>query len=557
MKLILSIVLSFILFSILYINLDGSQTEPQAEQVEANSNPSVEVDQTDSSKNQPVEQTAKITKQDLVIRVKQLFPNELASARLEEFTFDGKDPKKNKYMLHYRENGEQYIPPDLRGTFVFYGKELTLIAASFGGDTATKENSFPPKVDLEESREIAEEFLRQIYDMSDYGIKYSYHQDFQRPITEILQTEYEFYKMKDGIRISDQGGWILVQGDGRIRSYNYYNQPYENYYSSLQDHTFDSTSKMLTEDDIKEQLKNELNVQLKYKSEWNSPESKDISLAYVVEPSISKIRATDGTYLIDNDFMNISEVNTISAYHPILQSNDPSTFDFNKNHIEQHALNLLEQILKIKSSEINIEKIEESGQIEKNLKYFLSFQVNDNISNLNIDGNSGDVYYLKVPEPLPITTNESSESTLNEARESAINYIHQLSPSIAKQIVWREHPEDYSTTNDSYTFQFHRLINGVPYEGDEISIGISKQNGELIEYIMILDPMDQFPSADIVISEEEALTAYLNGMSLDLYYDHKYSDYYDDLEKVHYNLIYELNFKVYNINAATGEISPT
>ncbi|NDI36083.1 YcdB/YcdC domain-containing protein [Chengkuizengella sediminis] len=550
MKIILSFILSLALFSILYIYFPGNYTDPQ---VETSLNKSI--DHENNSENQQVEETAKITKEDLVIRVKQMYPNVLASANLEEFTFDGKDPsKKDEFKLYYRENGEQYIPPDLRGTFIFYGKELTLIAASFGGDAATKGNSFPPKVDLEESRDIAEEFLNQIYDMSDYGMKYSYYHDFQRPLTEILQTEYEFYKMKNGIRISDQGGWILVQGDGRIRSYNYYNQPYESYYSSLQDHTYDSPSNMLSEDEIKQQLKNELNVQLKYISEWNSPSSKDIYLAYAVDPSVNKINAIEGTYYIDGESMDISELNSISTYQPLSKSTDKSTYSFIKGNTEQYVLKILEQILKVEQSEIEIDKIEEL-KLEKNLKYSISFNVNNNNGEMMIDGDTGDFYYLSSTDKLNTpNTNEVSELSINEAREFAMEYINQLSPVNSQDIVWRDHPKDYSTRNENYSFEFHRLINGIPYEGDEINVIVSKKNGKLIEYFMSLDDMDQFPIGDIVISQEEAFSAYLDQMSTDLYYEHKYNDYYEDLKQAHYNLIYGINFKVQYVDATTGEI---
>ncbi|MDP5273529.1 YcdB/YcdC domain-containing protein [Chengkuizengella axinellae] len=556
MRLLLSIILSLALFSILYMNLEGSNnTEPQ---VEANPNQLMDIknDQTQNTENQLVKVEKVITKVDLVNKVKQIFPNELGSAKIEDFTFDGYNPDKHEeFILNYRKNGDdEYHPSDLRGTFLFYGKELTLIAFSFGGDAATENAVFPPIVNVEESRDVAEKFLAQFYDMNDYGMKISYYQDFQRPLTKPIQTEFEFYKMKDGIRISDQGGRVLVQGDGMVRSYNFYNQPYENYYASLQEHTYDSPNEMLTEEEIKNQLNNDLNVQLKYISRSYGLDSKDIYLAYVIDPSISKINALDGTYSysINGESMEISKLQAISKYHPILESNHKSTFNLNKNNIEQHALKILEQILKLEQSGLSIEKNEELS-VERSLKYLVTYDSN-HYAEMIIDGVTGDLYYWRLIDEVDLTTpSETSELVLDEARENAMEYIHQLSPGISQQIVWREHPEDYSTDNGNYTFQFYRLVNGIPYEGDRINVTISKQNGELMGYVMFLDPMDQFPKVDSVTSEEEALSAYLDGMSTDLYYEHIYTDYYADLEKVHYNLIYEVDFTIDYVDAITGE----
>ncbi|NBI29929.1 YcdB/YcdC domain-containing protein [Chengkuizengella marina] len=547
MKIMLSFILSVALLIILYINFGG--TDPLAD---LNKSVDSKIENKENSESQQVKE---ITKENLVIRVKQLFPNELASAKIEEFTFEGNNPSKNEqFSLNYHENADKYTNSDLRGTFLFYGRELTLIAFSFGGGKATEGTLFPPSVDVEESQRIAEEFLKQFYDMSDYGIKYSYYQDFQKTLTEHVQTEFEFYKMKDDIRISDQGGRVLVQGDGKIRSYNYYNQPYENYYSSLQEHTFDSSSNMLTENEVKQQLKNELNVQLKYISEWNSPSSKNIYLAYVIDPSVYKMNAIEGTYSIKGEFMDISELNSISAYQPLSKSTDTLMYSFNKDNIEQYATKILGQILKVEQSEIEIDKIEKLS-IEKNLKYSISFNLNNNSVEMMIDGKTGDLYYLSSTDQLNMpNTNQASKLSLNEAREFAMKYIKQLSPGISQQIVWRSHPEDYSNYNENYSFEFHRVINGIPYEGDEINVTVSKNSGELIEYVMILDSMEQFPNANIVISKEEALSAYLDQMSTDLYYEHKYNDYYEDLKQVHYNLIYEINFKVHYVDATTGDI---
>ena len=101
------------------------------------------------------------------------------------------------------------------------------------------------------------------------------------------------------------------------------------------------------------------------------------------------------------------------------------------------------------------------------------------------------------------------------------------------------------------TFSFPRVVDGIPVNGDQISVRLSA-DGSLLGLNMDYQNIEKWPSSKAVISKEKATAKFLEQLSLDLRYI-KVGNVKDDH---HYQLVYT---PVYNkspfsfLDATTGE----
>ncbi|MDP5275437.1 YcdB/YcdC domain-containing protein [Chengkuizengella axinellae] len=506
------------------------------------------------SENQISDEVEEVTKENLIKKVKELFPDQFSSVNEQNFIYEGYNSSGDgakTYDLSYEEEADQFTGSYVRSNFSFYGDELILTSFYFRGDKDKENALFPPAITQDEGLGIAKEFLNQFIDLNDYEVKLSEYRSYsQRPLTEPVQYEYEFYKVKNGLRISDQQGRITVLGNGEIISYYYHN-----YAISLEEHTFDAVDGILSEVDIQTQLENDLNVELQYITEWNKGiDEAEITLAYMIQPELNMMKANDGTYFVKGEFV---EYKPVSEYQVISDAVQIPTSSFNKENIEDYSLQIISQVLDIEQTEISIENVNERRR-QEDLSYSITFKINENYGDITFNGINGDVTDLYLYSfNRPSDTTDDAELSLEVARERAIEYLQLFSPAASEGLAWKEDSyNQYDERDDYYNFEFTRLINGIPYTGDYIYVRISKED-KLLSYSVNIDTNLEFPDADPIINKEEAISVYLEEMSTDLYYfrqDNFWYGYYEENEQDdHYKLVYGIDYGPGYLDAMTGE----
>jgi len=104
-----------------------------------------------------------------------------------------------------------------------------------------------------------------------------------------------------------------------------------------------------------------------------------------------------------------------------------------------------------------------------------------------------------------------------EAKAKADAYINMIEEGLTEKL---QYQEDYQDTilNNSYYFNYYRVVNGVPFYNDRVYVTINSDTGELQDYSCSWTDKKDFPSTENVISLEEAQAAYKKNLGLRMIY---------------------------------------
>jgi len=106
----------------------------------------------------------------------------------------------------------------------------------------------------------------------------------------------------------------------------------------------------------------------------------------------------------------------------------------------------------------------------------------------------------------------TQEITREDARKKATDFIRLVSPEKLGQVVEEQQDESYTKFGEGYSFNFVRLINGIPFLRDGITINVGA-GGEITRYNCNWHAV-KFPSAAGLITHEEAEKVFQEKMSL-------------------------------------------
>ncbi len=143
--------------------------------------------------------------------------------------------------------------------------------------------------------------------------------------------------------------------------------------------------------------------------------------------------------------------------------------------------------------------------------------------------------------------------TKEQAREIADTFINKIDSRIFAQLKAVENFQP-SIGDMSYNFNYRRVVNGIPFYGNTVSIRVDSDTGSIENYRIDWTEDVDFPAADNVISLEQAQEAYIKNLGLKLIYvydnqgneikiypvynpDYDYNEYIDAItgEKINVN----------------------
>lgn len=146
--------------------------------------------------------------------------------------------------------------------------------------------------------------------------------------------------------------------------------------------------------------------------------------------------------------------------------------------------------------------------------------------------------------------------TQEEARDIAENFIKKINPEEFRQVKYIDNqvPYYYDYRNPNYNFTYRRVINGVEFEGNMISIEVNGITKKVTSYYIRWDDI-QFPSAEKVIDSKTAEEIFRKTIKMNLTYI-PYRDRYDYTEiPKGIKLVYSPDYSNgYMINAMTGDL---
>lgn len=481
------------------------------------------------------------TKDDLIKKLKTLFPNKFDQLSNSDFQMGGGHTYPNddtvRYDLYFSKtiNGKQ-----LYGNVVFVGKDLEIEQFSFQPPNQN-EALFPAKVSKDEAREIAKDFMKKIVKGEEYQLEsntpFPYYS--KQILTEPVRYSFSFTRTKNKVSIAEQRVEVTVLGNGEIVSF-YMNPVKKN------SDTFEDIKKVKESKAILDKVKENLTVDLQYQIDMDyQTGERRIELVYLPTTKLRGVQATSGKWLTVNGYTNVfPEKRKIEK---ITTKPLPSK---NKGVTVEEAKKIAEKFLKPKSDKfkLNIHSVEEvqnySGQEVIRIGYMVNYGNGGSGSSLEINKLTGEIiqYYDVMNQLLnPLGDKPKKENSISqkEALAQALKYVKQWVPSYLHNYAMPVEDPYFEEYSGSYNVSFPRVVNGIMVLGDQINVGIAP-DGSLNSLYVNYQEVEKWPSNEKVISEAEAKAILKKTLGLKLQYMKQ------DLNDQHYDLVY---LPVFNENS--------
>ena len=500
---------------------------------------------------QVAQTNATVTKNELMKRFRELFPNEFSNVTEKDFRMGTGYSRPNDSTVRYElsfsksiENQHEY------GSFVFVGETLELEQFHYQ-PINSKDVLFPAKYSKGEAQKVADEFIEKFRKGEGYELvpnEFNYYSS--SILTEPVQYSFTYTKKKSGVQISDQSISIRVLGDGTVTSYYKIQNDTGNF-------TYDDPSKKQSESVIVNRLRDALKAQLSYRVERDYTTG-DATVKLVYQPNsqiTSGIHALTGEWLTSE---GLSETLSNQSITPIvtepLAAKQPNLTTEQAQAMAQKLLATDQKGVKLTIE--SIEETTETGKAVYNIHYMYHYANGGTGTELKIDKATGEIInYSDIKNSLVVQDDDSNteaELTRQQALEKAVAYVKEWIPSYAHQYALPLEDGDYQEYNDSYYFTFPRIVNGLTVVGDQISVSVDTKTGDLVSLAVNTYNDIEWPAVTDILSQQEATKLLKNQLHLEL----QYVNHPKVGEKQHYSLVYQPVFKEGSyavIDAKTGE----
>lgn len=141
--------------------------------------------------------------------------------------------------------------------------------------------------------------------------------------------------------------------------------------------------------------------------------------------------------------------------------------------------------------------------------------------------------------------------TQDELYDKAYKWIKILNPTVYKNIAIDKESLRINISGNRARFTINRVVEGVPVKGQEGSIVIDKDTGELISYGLEWVMGAGFPDLDTTISKDEAVAAFEKEMPIEKVY---FANYNWETKEYEPKLIYRQT-RTEQIDALTGKLT--
>lgn len=184
--------------------------------------------------------------------------------------------------------------------------------------------------------------------------------------------------------------------------------------------------------------------------------------------------------------------------------------------------------------------------------WYLSWSAKDEISgsiNVNVDEDGIVRGYNKYKPDMYSKQGKLPKYSKKDAKSAAEKFIEKVNPNLMSQLKYQDNVQN-SLLDYSYYFSYVRLVNGIPYYNNNVSVSVNRDTGEVISYYYYWDDSLQFPAPENIITEDEAKSAYKEKLGLELLYNYRLED--DDL-KIYAVYTPRYGNYQYAVDAFTGE----
>ena len=185
--------------------------------------------------------------------------------------------------------------------------------------------------------------------------------------------------------------------------------------------------------------------------------------------------------------------------------------------------------------------------------FYLSWNSTDNTNmkniNVRIDENGLILGYDSYSQDDYVMTRKLPTISRQDAKVNADGIIKNIDPKLPSQLKYQESNQN-SLLDPNYYLSYYRVVNGIPFYNDQVSLTINRETGRMLNYNRQWTDVSSFPAAVNIKILAQAQEAYKTNLGLKLIYKYSYTD---DKIKTYavYTPVYDNGS--YAVNAFTGE----
>lgn len=499
---------------------------------------------------QVAQTNTKVTKKDLINRMKELFPTEFSGLTEKDFYMNTGYPYPGDSTVRYELSfSKQVKEQHIYGSLIFAGADLQL-EHFYYQPPETEDAFFPAKVSESEAQQIADKLVKQL---GAAGYKFSSTEGVYTPsnLTQPVQYTFIYRKTEGDIPVADRYMEVTIRGDGQLISF--YNSG-----TKTGAFTYDDASKKKDAAAVQTDIQNTVEAQLFYLLTPNyHTGGAEAQLVYRPNNQIaSGVHALSGDWVtLDGLSASLPKEKDITPIAP--QPLPPRQPDITEEQAEQLALSFLQT--EIPGVTLTIDSINETTNYTGKQVYMIQYNYEYEGGNvgtaLSIDKATGEIieyYDIKYDLATQMKQEQKKGSFSQQAAlKQAVESIKKWAPSYANEYAMPVAEAHYFEHNDSYYFSFPRIVNGLLVEGDQITVNIGAA-GDLLGLSITTYSDVKWPTTKDVVAKEEATKQLKENLSLQL----QYENIKNIGDAQHYSLIYRPLFKESSygiIDAKTGK----
>ena len=360
-------------------------------------------------------------------------------------------------------------------------------------------------------------------------------------------------RTQNGIPVADDDGWISVSADAkRVVSFSL------NYTTGLK---FEDSSKLISKEDAQNRFNEKFPMKLRYTTEYKD-DKKSATLIYSPDSEYNQyISATSGE-VITREYRRHRFGGGNMKAGASMAAMDMADNGFSEAEIKNLdtingliGLDKAERII-LTSKVINANsayKLTEHALCrdwydEDKYTYRLEFERTsgdeDYWLDAEVDAKSGDILSFYISEN---RGNEKAKLNVKQGYEKAYAALEVLAPSHFGENM--DYLLDGDDKDSSGNYVFFRYVNGIEFADNSVRISVDMASGKIISYRIGYDDIE-FPSADSVISAEDAGKRLFEQVGYDVWY----IPTYEDDKPAQAPVVYDTDSYDLTLDAFSGEL---
>lgn len=334
-------------------------------------------------------------------------------------------------------------------------------------------------------------------------------------------------RTQNGIPVADDDGWISVSADAkRVVSFSL------NYTTGLK---FEDSSKLISKEDAQNSFNEKFPMKLRYTTEYKD-DKKSATLIYSPDSEYNQyISATSGEVITREYRRHYFGGGDMKASES-MAARDMADNGFSEAEIKN--LDTIKGLIGLDKAE----KIILSNRVinansaykltdyslcrdwydEEKYTYRLEFERTsgdeDYWLDAEVDAKSGDILSFYISEN---RGNEKAKFNVKQGYEKAYAALEVLAPSHFGENM--DYLLDGDDKDSSGNYVFFRYVNGIEFADNSVRISVDMASGRILSYRISCDDIE-FPSADGVISAEDAGKRLFEQVGYDVWYIPIYED---------------------------------